>query len=112
MLFLVELDHVKSSDLPTPEAAREFIEQIILPTLARAEELVAEKRIVAGGLAAGRIAPRFIMEAEVATDIDRLLFSIPLWPIAETRVTPLVSFAERRSRVQEVLKNLTARPAK
>ena len=106
MLFLVELDHVKSGDLPTPEIARSFIEKIILPTLARAEQLVAEKKIVAGGIAAGRIAPRFIVEAETATDVDRLLFSLPLWPIAETRVTPLVSFGERRSRVQEMLKDL------
>jgi len=41
MLFFVELDHVKSGLPMTPEAGRTFIEQVILPTLARAEELVA-----------------------------------------------------------------------
>ena len=106
MLFLVEIDHVKSGDLPTPEGGRTFIERIILPTLARADQLVADKTIVAGGLAAGRIAPRFIVDVEAATDVDRLLFSLPLWPISETRVSPLVSFGERRSRAQEVLKML------
>jgi hypothetical protein len=43
MLFLVELDHVKSGALLTPEAGRDFIEQIIFTTLARAEQLVAEE---------------------------------------------------------------------
>ena len=112
MLFLVELDHVKSGDLPTQEIARPFIEQIILPTLARIEELVSEKKTVAGGLAAGRISPRLIIEAESATEVDRMLLSIPLWPAAETRVTPLVSVNERRHRVQEVLKRLPAQAEK
>jgi hypothetical protein len=67
MLFLVELDHVKSGEMPTPEMVRPFIEQIILPTLARIEDLIAEKKIIAGGLAAGRIAPRLIVEADTAT---------------------------------------------
>jgi len=49
MLFLIELDHVKSGDLPTREMAGTFIEQIILPTLIRTEELVKEKKILAGG---------------------------------------------------------------
>jgi hypothetical protein len=35
MLFLVELDHVKSGAMLTPETGKEFIEKIIFPTLAR-----------------------------------------------------------------------------
>ncbi len=58
MTFLIELDHVKSGVSPTREAGRAFIEQIIFPTLARAENLVAEKKIVAGGPVVGRIALR------------------------------------------------------
>jgi hypothetical protein len=34
MPFLVELDHVKSGELLTPESGRTFIEKIILPTVA------------------------------------------------------------------------------
>jgi len=112
MLFLVELDHVKSGGLSTAEQASTFIQQIILPTLSRMEELVAENKIIAGGLTAGSIAPRFIVAVEAATDIDKLLFSIPLWPVAVTKVTPLVSFDERRSRVNEVLDSLRSLPRK
>jgi hypothetical protein len=56
MMFLVELDHVKTTAPTTPAAGREFIERVIFPTLARAEQLVAEGKIVAGGVVAGRIA--------------------------------------------------------
>jgi hypothetical protein len=38
MLFLVELDHIKSRQPLTPEAGRAFIEQIIQPTLAQPEQ--------------------------------------------------------------------------
>ena len=48
MLFLVELDRVQTGQVPTPESARAFIEQIILPTLGRAQGLGAENRIVTG----------------------------------------------------------------
>jgi len=48
MLFLVELDHVKQTAPTTPEAGRAFIEHIIFPTIARAEQLMAEKKIAGG----------------------------------------------------------------
>jgi hypothetical protein len=43
MLFFAELDHAKSGLPLRPEAGRSIIEQVILPTLARAEKLVAER---------------------------------------------------------------------
>jgi hypothetical protein len=58
MLFLVELDRVGSSTMLGPEEGRTFIDQIIFPTLARAEELVKQKKILAGGPAVGRVALR------------------------------------------------------
>ncbi len=107
MFFLVELDHVKSGSPLTSEQGRAFIEQTIFPTLARAEELVAEGKIVGGGAIAGRIALRFILQADSLPDADRLVSSLPLWPLAETRVIPLVAFSERRTSVQAILKTLT-----
>ena len=106
MLFLVELDHVKSGVQMTPEAARSFIEQVIFPTLARAEQLTNEKKIVAGGPVTGRIALRFIAEAESASEVDKLVTSLPLWPLAEARVTPLISFGERHQHAQHLLDSL------
>jgi hypothetical protein len=53
MKFLIELDHPKTGQSLTAEAARAFIEGVILQTLATAEQLVAEDRILAGGPVAG-----------------------------------------------------------
>ena len=106
MLFLVELDHVRTGPPPPPEASRVFIEQVIFPTLARAEQLVADKRIVAGGPVAGRIALRLMIEADSAEHVDRIVTSIPLWTQAETRVTPLISFSERRAHVESLRSRL------
>ncbi len=106
MLFLVELDHVKSGVSLTPEAGRAFIQQIIFPTLAQAEQLVAQKKVLAGGPVVGRIALRFILEASSLQDVDRTISSLPLWPLAETRITALVSFADRRNSVQALLESL------
>jgi len=109
MQFLVELDHVKSGAPVTPEATRSFIEQVIFPTIARAEQLIKEKKIVGGGPVAGRIALRFIAEAESSSQVDQLVTSLPLWPLAETRVTPLISFGERHEHVQKLLDGLQSR---
>ena len=106
MLFLVELDHVKSGTPLTPEAGRAFIKEIILPTLARGEQLFAEKKILAGGAVLGRVSLRFIVEAPSPQDVDSLITSLPVWPLAETRVTPLVALDERRQHVQALFERL------
>jgi len=110
MLFLVELDHVRSGAPLSPEAVRTFIEQIIFPTIARAEQLIDEKKIVSGGPVAGRVALRFMVEAESAGHVDQLVTSLPLWPLAETRITALISFSERRQHVESLLEGVRARP--
>ena len=109
MLFLIELDHVKQGTPLTPEIGRAFIEQTIFPTLARAEELVKEKKILAGGPVLGRVALRFIVEADSLSDVDKIITSLPIWPLAETRVTPLIAFSERRQHAEALLESLQKR---
>jgi len=105
--FLVELDHIKTGELFTENTARSFIEGIIFPTIARAEQLVQEGRIIAGGPVAGRIAIRFIAEVETVQQLDQLVSSLPLWTVADTRVTPLIDFSDRRTHIQALLQRLT-----
>jgi len=107
MLFLVELDHVKSTAPLTPDAGRAFIERVIFPTLARTEQLVTDGKIVAGGVVVGRIALRFIVEAESPAEADQIVSSLAVWVVAESHVTPLIAFGERRAHVQQLLDNLT-----
>jgi len=107
MLFLVEMDHVKSGITPTKEEARRFIEQIVFPTLPQGEQLVAEKKIVAGGPVAGRIADRFILDVNSPQEVDRILSGLAFWPVAETKVTPLVAFADRREYIKTLLNTVS-----
>jgi muconolactone delta-isomerase len=109
MLFLVELDHVKPTAPIPPEAGRAFINDIILPTLERGEELMAEKKIVSGGAVVGRVALRFIIEADSSAHVDQMISSLPVWPMTETRVTPLIALSERRQHVQQLSERLKAR---
>lgn len=109
MLFLVELDRVQTGNVLTPESGQAFIEQIIFPTLARAEQLVVEGKILSGGPVVGRIALRFIMDADSQEHVDRLITSLPIWPLADVRVTPLITFGERRAHVTHLLENVTAK---
>ena len=108
MLFLVELDHVESGNVPSPDAGRGFIEQVIFPTLARLDQLVADKTLVSGGAVAGRVALRLMIEAESSEHVDRIVTSLPLWFVADTRVTPLITVAERRDHVKKLLERLGA----
>ncbi|MGE5801911.1 MAG: muconolactone Delta-isomerase family protein [Gemmatimonadota bacterium] len=101
MLFLVEMDYATPGAALTPELGRAFVEQVILPTIARAEQLNEDGTIVAGGPVVGRIALRFMIEAETSAQADRVVSSLALWPLARTLVTPLVTLAERRKHVQD-----------
>jgi muconolactone delta-isomerase len=103
MRFLVELDHINTGRPFTEDTARAFIEGIIVPTLARAEQLAQEGRIVAGGAVAGRVALRFIADVETSQQLDRIVASLPLWTVADTRVTPLIDFGDRRAGVRTLL---------
>ena len=103
MKFLVELDHPKTGQRLDVVAAHAFVEEVLFPTLDRAEALVKQGCILAGGPVAGSIALRFIAEVESAQHLDELVSSIPLWSVAYTRVTPLIEFSDRRPHLQALL---------
>ncbi len=107
MKFLVEMDNIRSGQPLSKEAARSFIEGIIFPTLKKVVELAQEGRIMGGGAVTGRIAIRFIADVETVEQLDQMISSLPLWPVAETRVTPLVDFTDRRAHVEALLERIT-----
>ena len=106
MRFLVEIDHPKTGQPLSADSARAFVANVITPTLTKAEQLVAEGRIVAGGPVAGRIALRFIADVESVEQLDHMVSSIPLWAISDSRVTPLIAFSNRRAHIEALLKGL------
>lgn len=103
MKFLVEMDHPKTGQWLNDAAAHAFIEGVVLPTLDRAQALVKQGCILAGGPVAGSVGLRFIAEVESARHLDELVSSIPLWSVAYTRVTALIEFGDRRPQVQGLI---------
>ena len=96
MQYLVHMKLAAAARPTTPEAGRVLAEQFLLPTLAQCEELVAQKKILAGGPVGGTIAIVLIVEADAVPELDRLLTSLAAWPQMETEVTPLTTFDGRR----------------
>ena len=107
MKFLVELDRPNSGVPMTNDAARLFMDSVILPTLARGEQLAKDGFVLAGGPVAGSVSLRLIVQVESAAQLDELLTSIPLWAVAETKVTPLIEFSDRRAHVLTLLQHVT-----
>jgi len=107
MKFLVELDHIKTGLPFTADTTRAFAEGNVFPTIDRAEQLIQQGRILAGGPVAGRIAIRFIADVETPQQLDHFVSSLPLWMVADTRVTPLIDFGDRRTHIQALLNRMT-----
>jgi hypothetical protein len=105
MKFLVEMDHSKTGQRLNDAAARAFVDEVISPTLDRAQALVKQGCILAGGPVAGSIALRFIAEVESTQHLDELVSSIALSSVAYTRVTALIEFGDRRPHVQALLQS-------
>jgi muconolactone delta-isomerase len=98
-----------SSARPTTgEAGRVLAEQFIFPTLARCEELMAQKKILAGGPVSGTIAVVLIIDVETVPELDKLLTSLPAWPLMETEVIPLTTFDGRRNSLLARFEQLNA----
>jgi muconolactone delta-isomerase len=108
MQYLVHMKLASSARPTTAEEGRVLAEQFILPTLARCEELVAQKKILAGGPVSGTIAIALVVEVDTVPELDKLLTSLPAWPQMETEVTPLTTFDGRRQSLLARFKELQA----
>lgn len=96
MQYLVQLKLANSSRPTTEEQGLAFIGQYILPTLEHCEQLQSQKKIVAGGPVSGAVALNLIVNADTPQGLDEVITALPVWPMMETTVTPLTTFADRR----------------
>lgn len=71
------------------------LETEILPGFEALIRMEAQGKIIAGGLPAGDRAFVFIIEAADNDAADKLIRSIPSWPVLQWKVTPLQSFSAR-----------------
>ncbi len=107
MEYLVEM--TEGTFTKTPEEGIAFIEIYVLPTLALAKKLKEEKKIISGGVIAGKIGFAFIIEAATAQEIDGILEGLPIWPRMVTTVTPLNTFEGREQATKQRLEAIRKR---
>ncbi len=95
MQYLVQMKLAAHSRPNSPEDGVTFIEGYIFPSLEMCKKLEEEKKIIAGGPMIGTIGIALILQAESAQELDKLIASLPVWPLMETSVTPLTTFHGR-----------------
>jgi muconolactone delta-isomerase len=109
MQYLVQLRLANGSRPTQAGEGLAFIEQYILPTLERCEELQGHDEIIAGGPVSGAVALDLIVNADTAQELDEVVTSLPLWPMMETTITPLTTFGHRRRAVLAIRERLAKR---
>ena len=106
MQYLVQMRLANPSRPTTAAVGLAFIEQYILPTLERCEELQTHNTIIAGGPVSGAVALDLIVDADTAQRLDEVITGLPVWPMMETTVTALTTFADRRLAVRAMHERL------
>lgn len=99
---------VKGSGGPGPGSPAEAInllEGLVIPTFDMLIKWEKEGKIV-GGLPTGARAVVMIVEAESNHELDRMVRSLPLWPMLDWRVVPLESVAGRAEIERQIVKEL------
>ena len=106
MQYLVQLRLSNPSRPTTAEQGLAFIERFILPTLERCEQLQTHNTIIAGGAVAGAVALDLIVNAQTVQELDEVIAGLPVWPMMDTAITPLTTFADRRETVLAIRERL------
>lgn len=108
MQYLVQMRLANPSRPTTTDEGLAFIQQYILPTLERCEELQSHNKIIAGGPLSGAVALALIVDADTANSLDEVITSVPVWPLMETTITPLTTSNNRRQAVLAIGERLAA----
>lgn len=106
MQHLVQMKITPQARPANDEEGFNFVNNLIVPTLKRCQQLQQEGKIVAGGPISGTIGLAFVVETDTLKELDQLLTTLRAWPRMETTVTPLTTFADRASVVEAGLKRL------
>ena len=100
MRYLVDMRLTSSARPRTPQEGVAFVQQLIFPTLEMCKKLEADGTIVAGGPASAAIQLILIVEAGSALELDTIVERLPIWPLMETKVTPMTTWDGRKQALQ------------
>ena len=95
MQYAVTMKYVDPGPLLPMAQVMEMVENAILPSFDQLDQLLANKKVLAGGVVAGARAIRMIVEAASNEEVSDLLHGLPFWRLVKTKITPLESFSHR-----------------
>src|ERR1700761_4801153 len=95
MKFLVQLNIIPQARPKNNDEGKVLFRNLIQPTLTQCQKLEEQGTILAGGPISGTIGLALVIKAETVKELDQLVSSLPVWPVMETTVTPLTTFADR-----------------
>ena len=107
MLYLVTAEAEEGILDKPPAQAASILEHMVLPSLEALAKMEQEKKIT-GGNFSGRRAGCFIVDLPSHGDVQKLLMSLPFWPLIKFNVTPIESYSSTVEQVRQVLKGLKA----
>ncbi len=105
MKYLVSMESIETGLLPFQQMAG-LIEQTILPGLETVQKLEKEKKVLGGGVLAGKRKGVVIIEAASNEELDQILTSLPFWGLMKVEVSPLMTFSQAIVRTRESLKQI------
>lgn len=94
-LYLVVGEYVEPGPLLPPQQLVQLVENVVIPSFEAMAKLEDQKKILAGGVAAGTRTGAFILDAASNNEVNRVLQSLPFWGILRWTVTPMIGFRER-----------------
>ncbi len=89
MRFLITIDGSDIGVGMPPEQLAKVVTQMVVPSIERLAQWEQEGRIHGGGYAAAR-GGAFVMDADSTEEVDRLVASLPYFPLVKVEVKPLV----------------------
>ena len=89
MRFLVTIDGSDIGAGIAPEQLAQVVNRMVVPSLERLAQWEQDGRIHGGGYAAAR-GGAFMMDVDSPEEVDRLVASLPYFPLVKVDVTPLV----------------------
>ena len=106
MLYIVRTDNFAFDPTMPPQQAAAMVENLVVPTLERLIQLKSEGKVLVAGTPAGHKSIYFVADAASHDEVTQLVDSLPLWPIHQWEITPLLDVEGQLTIVRELLAHL------
>ncbi len=108
MRYLVTGEFIDPGPLLPPKEFIGIVENLVVPSLKAMADLEKKRKILAGGICAGRRAGVAIIEAKTHEELSEILRDLPFWGLIKWEVTPLESYSHRARKDRERVRALKA----